>query len=64
MYSCHRVKLFENQSNHSLINVGFIRLVTWPGVERLSRKGYEGSKLFMFFFFFLYFDTKIISQMW
>jgi len=22
----------------------FIRLVTWPGVERLSRKGYEGPK--------------------
>jgi len=45
MSFCHRVKLFENQSNYSLINAGFIRLVTWPRVERLSRKGYEGSKL-------------------
>jgi len=23
----------------------FIRLVTWPEVERLSRKGYEGLKI-------------------
>jgi len=44
-----------------LINVGFIRIIKWPGVKRLLRKGYEGSKLFMGF---LNFNTSIISQVW
>jgi len=37
----------------------FIRLVMWLGLERLSRKGYEGSK---FICRVSKFDTKIISQ--
>ena len=36
----------------------FIRLVTWPRVERFSRKGYEGPKII--YVFFLNFDTRII----
>jgi len=37
----------------------FIRLVTWPGVERLSRKRYKGLKII---YRFLNIDTRIINQ--
>jgi len=56
MSSCHRVKLFENQSNHSY--VGFIRLVTWPGVKRLPRKDMKAQNYLRFFSFLVFFLTQ------
>ena len=41
---CYKVKFYENRCNYSLININFIRLVTWPDVIGLWRKGYKGSK--------------------
>jgi len=37
--------------------MNFIRLVTWSGFERLSRKGYEGSKTIYGFY-----DDFVLKQ--
>jgi len=45
-----------------LINIDFIRLLKWSGVERLLKKEYEGSKIFVGLYIYIFFETRI--TMW